>query len=420
MIHTTELIPGVSLHSFTDTRFKQGCLSLQLVRPMCREEAAMNALIPAILLRGCENSPDLRAVTLRLDDLYGAAVGTVVRRVGDYQTTGLCCNFMEEKYALPGDKLLAPMIEFLGELMFHPVQENGIFCQDFVEGEKRNLLSAIEAQRNDKRLYASQKLLEHMCKNDSFSIPRLGTAKSVAQVTAQAAWEHYTQIIKTSPIELFYVGAASHGQIVELLTPMFQQLDRAYIPAPAQTGFHSCPEGRYSEALDVSQGKLALGFTTPITLRDPRLVAMQVCNTIFGSGMTGKLFSVIREEMSLCYDIGSSYHGSKGILTVSAGIDFDKEETVLEEVLHQLRLCQEGQITDAELTSAKQAILSQLKATHDSPASIEGYYGTSYLSGMQLTPQQYMDAVEQVTCQQVAEAAKTVQLNTVFFLKGVQ
>ena len=89
MIKTIELMQGVTLRCFRDTRFKQGCLSFALVRPMDRAEAAMNALIPAVLLRGTTQYPDLRAITFRLDDLYGAAVGTQVRRVGDYHTVGL-------------------------------------------------------------------------------------------------------------------------------------------------------------------------------------------------------------------------------------------------------------------------------------------------------------------------------------------
>ena len=73
MIHTFELFPGVTLRCYPDHRFKHSCLSLQLVRPMCREEAAFNALLPAVLLRGCKHCPDLRDITLRLDDLYGAS-----------------------------------------------------------------------------------------------------------------------------------------------------------------------------------------------------------------------------------------------------------------------------------------------------------------------------------------------------------
>ena len=161
-----------------------------------------------------------------------------------------------------------------------------------------------------------------------------------------------------------------------------------------------------------------MGFVTPITNRDPEFPAMQILNTIFGSGMTSKLFMVIREKMSLCYSIGSSYYGTKGIVTVSAGIDFDKEEVTCAEVLRQLSACQVGEITEEELTAARQAILSSLQATHDSPGSIEGYYATAALSGMGMTPAEYMAAVEAVTREQVVAAANTVQLHTTYFLKG--
>ena len=127
MIETLTLHPGVTQRCFRDSRFKQSCLSIQLVRPMCREEASHNALLPAVLLRGTREYPDLRAITLRLDDLYGASVGTLVRRVGDYQTTGFYCGFMEDRFALEGDAILEPMLKFVGQLLLEPVLEDGCF-----------------------------------------------------------------------------------------------------------------------------------------------------------------------------------------------------------------------------------------------------------------------------------------------------
>ena len=125
MIETISLSPGVTLRCCRDARFKQGCLSIQLVRPMTRQESAKNALLPAVLLRGTRSCPDLRAITLRLDTLYGASVNPLVRRVGDYQATGLYCSFMDDRFALPGDAVLQPMVAFLEELLLDSPVENG-------------------------------------------------------------------------------------------------------------------------------------------------------------------------------------------------------------------------------------------------------------------------------------------------------
>lgn len=420
MIQTFELFPGIVLRCFPDQRFKQGCLSVQLLRPMDRAEAALNALIPAVLLRGTKKAPDLRAITLRLDDLYGAAVGTLVRRVGDYQTTGLYCSFVEDRYALEGDRVLEPMIGFLEELLFQPVLEQGAFRRDYVESEKRNLILTMESQLNDKRVYANSQLIRKMCTRDSFGIPRLGAPEQVGQITAQSAYEHYCRILTESPMELFYVGAAQPEQVAALLKPLFEKIERTPVALRPQTAFSDPAAGDHTEQMDVTQGKLCMGFVSPVTLRDEGFAAMQVCNMLFGGGMTSKLFMQIREARSLCYDIGSGYHGSKGIVTVSAGIDFDREASVREQVLEQLAQCGRGEFTQEELTAAKQALISQLQSTHDSPGSIENYYASGLLSGLNKTPEAYIAAVEAVTAEQVAQAARSLKLHTVYFLKGVR
>lgn len=421
MIATTQLFPGITLRCYPDHRFKHGCLSVQLVRPMCREEAALNALIPAVLLRGTQTCRDLRHITLRLDELYGASASALVRRVGDYQTTGLYCSFIEDKYALPGDRVLEPMAEFLGELLFDPLLEAGGFSREYVQSEKKNLIATIESELNDKRAYAASRMIRTMCREDSFGIPRLGEKEQVEAINPIGAYSHYQKILQESPIELFYVGSAQPENVAALLKRIFGRIHRNPHSLAPQTPFHDAGNsGSITEQLDVAQGKLSMGFVTHITNRDPDYAAMQVLNTIFGAGMTSKLFMNIREKMSLCYSIGSGYYGAKGIMTVSAGIDCDKDAIVREEILHQLAACAAGQISQEELTAAKEAIFSGLRAVHDSPGAIEGYYATMELSGMNKDPQQYMQAVGAVTAEQVAAAAAKVTLHTCYFLKGVE
>ena len=414
-----ELLPGVTLRYHPDQRFKQGCLSFSMIRPMCAEEASLNALVPAVLLRGTQKHPDLRAITLKLDDLYGASMGTQVRRVGDYQTMGLYCAFLEDRFALLGDQILGPMVDFLREVLLEPIQDNGAFSTAFVESEKKNLIATIESELNDKRAYAMGRMLRTMCKEDSFGIPRLGDKETVAAITAQSAWDHYQKSLKESRIDIFYVGSAPAEQVAQLLMPIFDGIERSYVNLSGQTPFHDAPCQDLTEALDVTQGKLCMGYVTPVTNRDEDFVATQLMNTIFGAGMTSKLFMNVREKMSLCYAIGSGYYGTKGIVTVSAGIDFDKEQLVRAEISRQLDAIRNGDISDEELTSAKEALLSALRGTHDSPGSIEGYYATAALSGMKMTPAVYMDAVRSVTKEQVADAAKLLRLHTSYFLKGV-
>ena len=418
MIQTIELFPGITLRCCRDDRFKQSVLSLQFLRPMCREEAALNALLPAVLLRGCKSAPDMRAITLKLDDLYGAAVGALVRRIGDIHCTGLSCGFIDDRFTLDGDKLLQPMLEFLSDLLLDPLTCNDSFREDYVQTEKQNLVWAIEAQRNDKRSYATNQMLRIMCKEDSYGIPRLGTIADVEAITPQSLYAHYRKVLATSPIHIFYVGSAEPETVAQTLRPILRPLAQEKITLPAQTGFAPVAYSEQEEILDVAQGKLCMGYCTPIHLRHPQYAAIQVCNTILGAGMTSKLFMQVREKMSLCYDIGSGFHGSKGIMTVAAGIEFEKKDIVQQQIVHQLQEIREGNITAQELTAAKEALLSSLRATHDSPGAIESYHASAAVSGIGMTPAVFMERIEAVTAEDVSAAAKTLQLCTVYFLKG--
>ena len=375
-------------------------------------------LIPSVLLRGTKRCPDLRAITENLDELYGASVSPLVRRVGDYQTTGLYCGFMDDRFALPGDRVLAPMLRFLEEILLDFPTEGEGFLPAFVEGEKKNLISTIDSELNDKRTYAMGKLLKTMCRGDSFGLPRLGEPEDVAAIDPAGLLTHYRKILRESGIEIFYVGSAPAEAVAEYISPLVSRLGGREGALPPQTPFHPCPGQDVTETMEVSQGKLCMGFVTPIVNRDKEFPAMQVFNTVFGAGMTSKLFLNVREAISLCYSIGSSYYGAKGILTVGAGIDFDKERLTRDEILRQLDACRRGEITQEELTAGKEALLSSLRATSDSPGAIEGYYATAHLSGLNMTPERYMEVVEKVSLADVVAAARTVTLHSTYFLKG--
>ena len=418
MIETIEIISGVTLRCCRDTRFKQGRLSFQFVRPMDKGEAALNALLPDVMLRGTEDHPSLREVNQHLDANYGVGMGALVRRIGDYQTCGFGFSMLEDRFALAGESVLGGVLDFLEELLTRLLLEKGAFLPEIVESEKKNLISTIESELNNKAAYAMGCLLKSMCRADTFGLPRLGEKEAVAAIQPKELYEHYLRLRRESRIEVFYVGSADTGLLARRIQALVSKWERDYVNLPDQTPFTAVEGEHLTEAMDIAQGKLSMGFITPVNNRHPQFAAMQVFNVIFGAGMTSKLFQNVREKLSLCYSVGSSYYGSKGILTVGAGIDFDKEDSARAEILRQLELCRAGEITAEELTAAKAAIRSGLRSTHDTPGAIEGYYSTSALSGMAMTPAEYLEAVEKLTIEEVVAAANTVTYHSSFFLKG--
>lgn len=417
MIQTYALSEAVTLRYCPDSRFKKSAMSLQLLRPMCLEESALNALLPSVLLRGTRTLPDLQAITQYLDDCYGASMGALVRRCGDIQTVGFYLSFPDDRYALSGEPIFEPVLELLRQTLLEPVLEEGAFCREFVESEKRNLIATIESERNDKRAYAAARLMRTLCRGDSFAVPRLGEVATVEAITPQRLYRHYERILRHSAAEIFYIGAAPAGTVIRLLQPIVAAL-APKAPRPQHTPFLAPQPGEEVEEQPVQQSKLCMGIVTDVTYSHPLHAAMAVLNHIYGGGMTGKLFTHVRERLGLCYYAGSAYYGSKGLITVSAGIDAGAYDRAREEILTQLEHCRSGNITPEELAAAKSAILSSLDSTPDSPSAMEGYYGSAFISGFDRELEHYRAAVEAVSLADVVEAAGTCRLHTVYLLKG--
>ena len=413
-----ELFPGIRLRCLAGSRFKQSCLTVQAVTRADAETTPVKTLIPAILLRGSAKYPDLRAIARKLDSLYGTSAGALVRKVGDYQTVGLYFSFIDDRYAMPGDRLLAAVVSFLEELMLNPLLENGVFKKEIVESEKKNLLAAIDSARNDKRSYASFRLLQEVCRGDAFGISRLGNREDAEKITAEGTWELYQKILREAPVEIIYVGGEQPRQVAELLRPVFARLQRDCRPVPEQTVFVPGKPGSWEETMEVAQARLCMAFSTPITQRDEDFAAMQVANAVFGTSMTSKLFMNVREKMSLCYDIGSSYFSTKGLLEVSAGIAPGDREAAETEILRQLEECQKGHITEEELEAAREAFLSGLRTVTDSAGAMEHYYSGGILGGRIRSIAQYKKEIRAVTAEDAARAARTLTPCGVYFLKG--
>lgn len=416
-----ELLPGIRLNLIQSERFKTGCFSFNLLRPLSPADAAPNALLPSILLRGCRSCPDIQSISQRLDELYGASMGTLIRKKGEIQSVGLYTDFLEDRYA-EGQPVFAQTMDFLREILFDPCVEADGFIADYVDGEALNLSNTIDSRINDKRTWAVSRMLTHMCKGEAYAVPRLGQKDTLSHVNGQNLLARWQNLLATSPIELFYLGQQSRDSVLEAINQLVRDIPREnLLQIPQIKTVHSERPVQYvQEAMDVTQGKLALGLRTDITVKDARYPALMLLNTVYGGGMTSKLFLQIREEQSLCYYANSSVDKFKGIMIVEAGIEFADYQVALDGILQQLELCKQGQITKEELESARAYLISALKTGKDSPGRLDDFTISQSVAGISGTMEDLAVQLQTVSMAQVIGAANTLRLDTVYFLKGVE
>ena len=418
MIKTIAVAPGITLRAMQTEKFKTACFSLNFLRPHTAADAALDALLPSVLLRATEHYPDIRSISMQLDALYGASLGTLIRRKGEIKLVGFYADFIEDAFLPEGESVFAPIVDLTEEILFRPLTKNGVFCAQNVEGEKQNLINAIEAEMNDKRTYAMAKMLRVMCENESYGVPRLGRAEEVRVITPQTLWAHYQKVLKTSRIELFYAGQKSPETVAEAFRRLFAgKQPETCTPVGTQVIRAADKTRELSERMDVTQGKLVIGLRTGITVEDADYPALLLLNAVYGAGVTSKLFVNVREKLSLCYYASSSLEKYKGVMLVSAGVDFKNYETAKAAIFKELDDCKCGKITSEELEAARQAVLSALRAAQDSPAQLDEFYMGTTIARMD-DFEELTIKVAALTAEDLTLAAQKLTVDTIYFLKG--
>lgn len=418
----TELMPGVFLSHLRSDKFKTACMSVTLLTQLRRETAAMNAVIPFVLNRGTTRYGDMEQLSRRMDELYGAAVEPVVRRIGEIQCIGFYGSFPEPDYLPGGEALLGDTCALMAQLLLDPATRGGLLLPQYVDSEREKLLDIIRSRMNDKRSYALTRCIEEMCCYEDFAVSRFGSESEAENIHYKKLTRHYRELIQTCPVEIFYCGKTDFKAVSAAMREAFSTMPRGEIDYDIGTDLRmNAVEDHVrfvEEEMDVTQGKLVLGFRLGECMEEPDIPALYVFNAVYGSGATSKLFMNVREKLSLCYYASSAVYLHKGIMLVSSGIEFDKLDAARDEILAQLDSVRRGEITDDELRSAKKSVASDLRAVQDSIGELEGFYLSQALDGLDYGPAELAALAEDVTKEDVQAIAKSIECDLIYFLKG--
>lgn len=417
-----ELMPGVFLSHLRSDKFKTACMSVTLLTQLRRETAAMNAVIPFVLNRGTTRYGDMEQLSRRMDELYGAAVEPVVRRIGEIQCIGFYGSFPEPDYLPGGEALLGDTCALMAQLLLDPATRGGLLLPQYVDSEREKLLDIIRSRMNDKRSYALTRCIEEMCCYEDFAVSRFGSESEAENIHYKKLTRHYRELIQTCPVEIFYCGKTDFKAVSAAMREAFSTMPRGEIDYDIGTDLRmNAVEDHVrfvEEEMDVTQGKLVLGFRLGECMEEPDIPALYVFNAVYGSGATSKLFMNVREKLSLCYYASSAVYLHKGIMLVSSGIEFDKLDAARDEILAQLDSVRRGEITDDELRSAKKSVASDLRAVQDSIGELEGFYLSQALDGLDYGPAELAALAEDVTKEDVQAIAESIECDLIYFLKG--
>jgi predicted Zn-dependent peptidase len=412
---------GVHFRSVQDTKFKTFRISVNFLLPLKQETAAANALIPFLLSRCSSEYPDFTQMSRKMASLYGASLSSDVGKLGDMQVLTLTASAIADRYALHGEALTAQLTQVLCGAIFSPALEDGLFREDDFRQEQRQTLEQIDADYNDKRIYALLRCTQIMCAGESFGISRYGSREDVEKLTRRqvtAAWEN---MLRTARVEILVMGDVDPEPAAQVFSDAFHKIERCCQSRNEAHSFGRIGDiPRVTEHQDVTQGKMVLGLRTSASqFGETELVpATRLMSTIYGGTPNGKLFLNVREKLSLCYYCSSAYNSAAGLMFVQSGVQFQNMKKAEQAILEQLDSVKDGCFTDDDIAAAKLSMVNNYHTVGDSLPALDGWYLSQSLAKIIYTPEEYADMIGAVTREQIVKAAASVRLDAVYCLMG--
>ncbi len=414
--HREQVADGIYFSHVADSKFYSNCLSVSLIVPLAAETVTDNAVVPPVLRLGCRTCPDFTALNRRLGLLYGATLSSDVMRFGAYQVLSVSAKGLDRRVALRGEDMVRELCTLICDIVLDPLLLDGVFGKEQVELERHNLMDTILSEINDKRIYAQAQCHSLMFGDSPRALRPYGTVEQAQKITPLSAYEAYCRMLKTAQIELMFVGSGDYETALEAFRERFSGISREGVQkASPSVAELSGPVKERTETMEVNQSKLVMGFRC--RPQDERSVYdLRLMSAMYGGTPFSKLFLNVREKLSLCYYCSSRYDRSNGTLLVSSGVEKDKKQAAYEEILRQLQALRDGEFTDEDLQNTVLAMNTGFAATGDSLYALENWYLTQILFGQQHSPEEERTVMQTLTREEVVEAARGTELDSVYFL----
>ena len=409
---------GVNLYYIETDKFKTNYFSFNFIAPLTKEDVHFNAMIPLILMRACEKYPSQADINKRLQFLYSGDICARNDAFGEYQVFGMKANMLNNRFT-PDTDVTSEMVELLCQMIFKPYLVNGAFDEEFTNGEKINLIDTIEAEVNNKGQYAIKRLMSEMCKDEVFGISKTGEISDVEKITKESLYKAYVNALKSYKVEIYFVGSADVDSVVAQFKSYFESIERNPIDVkPVDIKMSATEVKEVIDTEKVNQGKLVLGFRSGYHYSENEFHKIQLFNEIFGGSPTAKLFTNVREKMSLCYYCRSIIGQKNGLMIVSSGIESKNKDVAKNAIIAQLDMMKNGEISEEEFISAKKSIKNGFLSIYDGAEAMESWVFFRGLCGISTTPLLEIEKIDKTTIEDIVAVSKKMTLDTVYFLKG--
>ncbi|MBE6729911.1 MAG: insulinase family protein [Ruminococcaceae bacterium] len=408
---------GVQTLFLPTSSFTTTLVSMNFYLPLEKETIAQYSLLSELLITCSADYPDYLKLNYKLSDLYGADIQSSVSKVGDLLCVKFLASSINNNFAIGNENIVEQSVKLLLDLIFRPKTVNESFEETDIKREKRKLIDRIKGELNEKRVYANNRLIAEMFEEDSYGAFRLGTVETVSSLDGKALYSAWKKMLETAFVRINVIGQSQPLDVYDRIDEELKAYDRRKITDITKIAPLTKRQEvkRVTEKMNVSQGKLVMGFNAPFGSDEDSLSAT-VMSDIFGGGPYSRLFGNVREKMSLCYYCRASIKRNKGFMTVDCGVSEENAQKAEAAILEQLEVMKQGGFTDFEFSSSVKSLKDSLSSYRDSQNAMDAWYTLKIAEKEVYSPEEIGEMLDKISREDIISAAKKCFYNTVYML----
>jgi zinc protease len=291
----------------------------------------------------------------------------------------------------------------------------GVFCEilvspglpdDAVAREKASQLATLQETMKDP-LHAGFRALRHAAfSGNGYGLDSLGSLESLPALDRAALAAHHARHFNAANIVLAIAGDFDSARLIDLLAQHLSDLPqggRWTVPSTARG------DGSQTVRLPKKQAVLAIGFHGA-DVSSPERHALAMIQE-YASDMAGPLFTRIREEHGLAYQVGATqFLGyDAGLFTYYLATAAEQVEFARLELMSEIKKIASTGIPDDAFDRVRATVLSGLALQQQSPANTARHVALDLLFGHPADEHRRLAAIYQaLTPQQVRETAARI------------
>ena len=413
-----ELVKGVNLHFLQSKKFKTNKIKVRFSSLLDENTVAARVLVACMMETANQKYPTSQLFREKLASLYGVELSTSVSKRGRVHYVDLNISFVRDDFLSKKNVLTDEVLDIIETIFFSPLVVEDHFDNDTFDVEKKNTISDLESEIEEPYYYAHGQLNQLFFEDETIGMSRLGKVDLVRQETAQSSLEQFHQMLQLDNIDFFFIGDFNEVAIVDRVNQFeFKPRDNN-LSVNYQQPFTNVVREKLEQKQN-QQSILELGYHFSTQYGESLHIPLVVLNGMLGAFSHSRLFQVIREKEGLAYTISSHFDIFTGFMRVFAGIDKGSRTKVMTLIMKQLNDLKRGKFTESELQLTKEMLINTTLLAQDRQNTlIEREYLKTMLGKKVLSLEEWLESINKVSKEEIIETAKTINLQSVYFIEG--